>query len=36
LPPQVIGLGTYFQAGYDPTYYDAHGQTGYVTATYKF
>jgi len=35
-PPEVIGLGQYFQAGYDPSYYDAHGQTGYVSATYKF
>jgi iron complex outermembrane receptor protein len=35
-PPLAIGLGNFFQAGYDPTYYDAHGQTGFVTATYKF
>ena len=35
-PPEVIGLGQYFQGGYDPSYYDAHGQTGYVSATYKF
>ncbi|HEV7816192.1 MAG TPA: TonB-dependent receptor, partial [Janthinobacterium sp.] len=35
-PPEVITLGTYFQAGYDPTYFDAHGQTAYVNATYKF
>jgi iron complex outermembrane receptor protein len=35
-PPEIIGLGTYFQAGYDPTYYDAHGATGYVSASYKF
>jgi iron complex outermembrane receptor protein len=36
LPPDVITLGNYFQTGYDPTYYDAHGQTAYVNATYKF
>src|SRR5471032_5860 len=35
-PPEAITLGNYFQAGYDPTYYDAHGQTFYVNATYKF
>jgi iron complex outermembrane receptor protein len=35
-PPETIGLGKYFQAGYDPTYYDAHGATGYVSASYKF
>ncbi len=35
-PPEVVTLGTYFQAGYDPTYYDAHGATGYVSASYKF
>jgi iron complex outermembrane receptor protein len=35
-PPEIIGLGNYFQAGYDPTYYDAHGATGYVSASYKF
>jgi iron complex outermembrane receptor protein len=36
LPPEAITLGSYFQQGYDPTYYDAHGQTAYVNATYKF
>lgn len=35
-PPQIIGLGNYFQTGFDPTYYDAHGATGYVSANYKF
>jgi iron complex outermembrane receptor protein len=35
-PPEVITLGNYFQGGYDPSYYDAHGATGYVSATYKF
>ena len=35
-PPESIGLGNYFQSGYDPTYYDAHGATGYVSASYKF
>jgi len=35
-PPEAITAGQYFQAGYDPSYYDAHGQTGYVSATYKF
>jgi len=36
LPPQAITLGQYFQAGWDPTYYDPHGAFGYVTANYKF
>ena len=36
LPPEAITLGQYFQSGYDPSYYDAHGMTGYVTASYKF
>lgn len=36
LPPQAITSGSYFQGGYDPSYYDAHGMTGYLTATYKF
>ncbi|WP_295991773.1 TonB-dependent receptor [Rugamonas sp.] len=35
-PPVAITAGQYFQSGYDPSYYDAHGQTGYVSATYKF
>jgi iron complex outermembrane recepter protein len=35
-PPEVITLGNYFQGGYDPSYYDAHGATAYVSATYKF
>ena len=35
-PPLSIGLGGYFQTGYDPTYYDAHGMTGWLTANYKF
>jgi iron complex outermembrane receptor protein len=35
-PPEAITLGQYFQSGYDPSYYDAHGMTGYVSATYKF
>ena len=35
-PPEVITLGNYFQGGYDPSYYDAHGATGYVSATYSF
>jgi iron complex outermembrane receptor protein len=35
-PPTSIGLGLYFQTGYDPSYYDPHGMFGYVTASYKF
>ncbi|MGV7209390.1 TonB-dependent receptor [Oxalobacteraceae bacterium A2-2] len=35
-PPEVVTLGTYFQSGYDPSWYDAHGATGYVSASYKF
>ncbi len=35
-PPEAITLGTYFQSGYDPTYYDAHGATLYLSANYKF
>jgi len=35
-PPEAITLGNYFQGGYDPSYYDAHGATGYLSATYKF
>jgi iron complex outermembrane receptor protein len=36
LPPIDYNAGLYFQSGYDPTYYDAHGMFGYLTATYKF
>lgn len=35
-PPEAITLGTYFQSGYDPTYYDAHGATFNLSANYKF
>jgi iron complex outermembrane receptor protein len=35
-PADVITAGYYFQTGYDPTWYDPHGQTGYVSANYKF
>ncbi len=35
-PTQAITAGNYFQTGYDPTWYDAHGQTAYVSASYKF
>jgi len=35
-PPQVISGYQYFQAGYDPSYYDPHGMFGYLSATYKF
>ncbi len=35
-PPAVTTNGTYFQAGYDPTYYDPHGRTVYGTIDYKF
>lgn len=35
-PPISIGNGTQFQAGYDPTYYDARARTAYLTANYKF
>jgi iron complex outermembrane receptor protein len=35
-PTEVITGGSYFQTGYDPTWYDPHGQTGYVSANYKF
>jgi iron complex outermembrane receptor protein len=35
-PPEVITAGSYFQTGYDPSYYDPHGQTLYVGANYKF
>jgi iron complex outermembrane receptor protein len=35
-PTDVITAGSYFQAGYDPTWYDVHGQTGYLSANYKF
>jgi iron complex outermembrane recepter protein len=35
-PPTVTTNGTYFQTGYDPTYYDPHGRFVYGSATYKF
>jgi len=35
-PPRVTTNGTYFQAGYDPTYYDPHGRFVYLSGTYKF
>jgi iron complex outermembrane receptor protein len=35
-PPVDYNAGLYFQAGYDPTYYDAHGQFGWVSAKYAF
>ncbi|HEX8785294.1 MAG TPA: TonB-dependent receptor [Telluria sp.] len=35
-PPEVITAGSYFQTGFDPSYFDPHGQTGYVSANYKF
>lgn len=35
-PPNAITLGQYFQAGYDPTYYDPHGRFVYVSGSYKF
>jgi iron complex outermembrane receptor protein len=35
-PPEVITAGSYFQSGYDPSYFDPHGQTAYVSANYKF
>ncbi|MGJ7914928.1 TonB-dependent receptor [Massilia sp. LXY-6] len=35
-PPEVITAGTYFQTGYDPSYFDPHGQTAYVSASYQF
>jgi iron complex outermembrane receptor protein len=35
-PTEVITAGYYFQTGYDPTWYDAHGQTAYVNASYQF
>ena len=35
-PPAVTTNGTYFQTGYDPTYYDPHGRFVYGSATYKF
>jgi iron complex outermembrane receptor protein len=35
-PPEVITAGSYFQTGYDPSYFDPHGQTGYLSANYKF
>jgi iron complex outermembrane receptor protein len=35
-PPTVTTNGTYFQAGYDPTYYDPHGRFVYGSVSYKF
>lgn len=35
-PPRVTTNGTYFQTGYDPTYYDPHGRFVYGAATYRF
>ena len=35
-PPAVTTNGTYFQTGYDPTYYDPHGRFIYGSATYRF
>ena len=35
-PTDVITSGSYFQTGYDPTWYDPRGQTVYVSANYKF
>jgi iron complex outermembrane receptor protein len=35
-PPQITGLGLYFQTGYDPTYYDPHGRFWYVSGSMKF
>lgn len=35
-PTDVITGGSYFQTGYDPSWYDPHGQTAYVSANYKF
>ena len=35
-PPQITGLGLYFQTGYDPTYFDPHGRFWYVSGSYKF
>ncbi|MEP6504972.1 MAG: TonB-dependent receptor, partial [Betaproteobacteria bacterium] len=35
-PPVVTTNGTYFQTGYDPTYYDPHGRFVYGSMSYKF
>ena len=35
-PPAVTTNGGYFQAGYDPTYYDPHGRFVYGSISYKF
>ena len=35
-PPEALTLGQYFQAGYDPSYYDPHGRDFYVTGVYRF
>jgi iron complex outermembrane receptor protein len=34
-PTEVITGGSYFQTGYDPTWYDPHGQTGYVSGFFS-
>ncbi|MBV8209674.1 MAG: TonB-dependent receptor [Burkholderiaceae bacterium] len=35
-PPAVGQTGTFFQVGYDPTYYDARARFVYGTLSYKF
>jgi len=35
-PPAVGQTGTFFQVGYDPTYYDARARFVYGTVSYKF
>jgi iron complex outermembrane receptor protein len=35
-PPTAITSQSYFQTGYDPTYYDARARFVYLTANYKF
>lgn len=35
-PPTAITGGSYFQTGYDPSYYDARGRFIYMAANYKF
>lgn len=35
-PPVAITSGSYFQVGYDPTYYDARARFLYLAANYKF
>jgi len=34
--PPLTNQQNTFQAGFDPSYYDARGRVVYVTATYKF